>query len=208
MEKKNCARKFVLINVLLSLAFLLALTVTAPSTLDPLVLVSSFAILFILNTSVFVSCFYSEFKEILAKLLSRQGAHETLLLDLRNGTKQYYHEKRKFVRVKKDLTAQLIGKDIREFIKTIDISFNGALLKSTHKFEVGDTIDINLYLPIYAEPVNIKVRVLRVTSVEVENDVQLYNVGVKYLDMPEENRKKLVEAIELLIKKQEHSKKS
>jgi hypothetical protein len=207
MEKNKLARVFILVSILLSLAFIFMITRSAnSSTLEMGAIASLFSALFIINLTVFAARAYADLRNLLIKIHTGQGTHETLLLDLRDGTRKFYHEKRKTIRVKKDLTAQLIGKEVREFIKTVDVSFDGAQLSSSYRFELGDTIDLNLYLPIYAQPIGVKVRVVRVTAAAVEDGKQMYNVGVKYLEMPEDNRKKLIEAIEQMMKKQERKK--
>ena len=58
---------------------------------------------------------------------------------------------------------------------------------------------MNLYLPLFPQPVNVRVKVVR-SIPEGDEKSGIYNVGVKYLDMPKPERDKLVETLDLLNK--------
>jgi hypothetical protein len=145
---------------------------------------------------------YKNASVIAANILDKYNASEKLLIDLRDGTKRFYSEKRKSYRVKADMTAQLLTKGVNDFIKTVDLSYDGAQLRTTREFQIGDVIGLNLYLPSYAKPINVRVKVMRVIPEKsTDGKPASYNVGVKYLEMPPDDRAKLTETLGSLDKK-------
>lgn len=143
---------------------------------------------------------YRNISSVANNMITKQDDSEKLLLDLRDGTRHFYKERRRSLRVKTDITAQLISKSVCDFIKTIDLSYDGAQLRTTHKFQIGDTIGLNLYLPLFPQPVNLRVKVVRVLPEGGDERSGIYNIGVKYLDMPKPDRDKLVETLDVLNK--------
>lgn len=134
------------------------------------------------------------------KLAQDNESSQQLLLDLRDGTKHFYKDKRKSFRVKADVTAQLVSNNIRDYIKTIDLSYDGALIRTAHKFKVGDIIELDLFLPLFPKPVHIRVMTVRVVPDETLDQPGTYQVGVKYLEMPKDDRRKLIETLDSLAK--------
>ena len=145
---------------------------------------------------------YKNISEKISNILDKYNESEKLLLDLRDGTKRFYTEKRKSYRVKADMTAQLLTKGVNDFIKTVDLSYDGAMIRTTRPFQVGDVIGLNLYLPAHAKPINVRVKVIRVIPEKgMDGKPDTFNVGVKYLEMPPGDRAKLTETLNSLNKK-------
>jgi len=132
------------------------------------------------------------------KLFDKLDNLERLLLDVRDGTKKFYRERRRFPRQKFDISAKIFGRGSGELIKVPEISQAGALLRSNCSFTLGDVIELNMYLPLFAEPINIKARVVRVTA--VEGKASIFNVGVEFVNMSQIDKEKLIETINILNK--------
>lgn len=139
---------------------------------------------------------YAHLARLGMKITGDAEGSQQLLLDLRDGTKHFYKEKRRSLRVKTDITAQLISNNVRDFIKTIDLSYDGALIRTNRKFKVGDIVELDLFLPLFPQPVHVKVLVVRI----VPDETGTYQVGVKYLEMPRDERRKLIETLDTLAK--------
>ena len=171
---------------------------------DPTLLLFKISAIFSIAATVslfwLLAIMYKNIAAIGSTIMVRQDDSEKLLLDLRDGTRHFYKERRKSFRIKTDLTAQLISKSVCDFIKTVDLSYDGAQIKTTHKFQVGDTIGLNLFLPLFPQPVNIRVKVVRVLTESGDEKSGIFNVGVKYLDMPKDDKDKLVETLDVLSK--------
>lgn len=126
---------------------------------------------------------------------------EKLLLDLRDGTKTFYREKRKFVRAKDGILAKIAGQVSDELIKVLDISYEGALLRTTQQLKSQDTIDLNIYLPIFPQPIEVKAKVIRVIPAKIESQPPSFDVGVKFLNISPPDKEKLIETVDLFIKR-------
>jgi len=135
-----------------------------------------------------------------SQVLDKYETSEKLLLDLRDGTHNVFKEKRRSLRVKTDLTAKLMSENVCDYIKTIDLSYDGAQLKTSKPFKVGDIINLDLYLPLFPKPIAVRVMVMRVIPTGDEAKPDGYQIGVKYLAMPKDARQKLVETLDALAK--------
>lgn len=197
-------REFILHIVLVFSLFSLALAWYVLSLKDESLALFKISALFVIVATValfwILAMMYRNITGMGSTIMTRQNDSEKLLLDLRDGTRNFYKERRKTFRVKTDITAQLISKSICDFIKTIDLSYDGAQIKTTNKFQIGDTIGLNLYLPLFPQPINVRVKVVRVLPEGGDEKSGVYNVGVKYLEMPLADKEKLIETLDTLNK--------
>ncbi|MBN1353554.1 MAG: PilZ domain-containing protein [Candidatus Omnitrophica bacterium] len=127
---------------------------------------------------------------------------EQLLFDIRDGAKTFYREKRKHSRTDTggDISAKILNKDTRDFATVLNISPEGALLRTKKdEFSRGEVLDLNMYVPFFAQPIDFSGRVVRVTSGpnKAENSSDL---GIEYLGMTRIDREKLLDTIRMLKK--------
>lgn len=159
--------------------------------------------IFFYSIFVVVSLFWSiaiAYKKISSEAFSKYDNLETLLLDIRDGTRYFYREKRKTFRVATDIIAKFADKaGSGEFIKIADISYEGALLKTTHEVKAGDALELNIYLPLFSQPIYVKAKVMRVKPTkETKGGAAIFEVGVEYADMFGPDREKLIETVNIL----------
>jgi len=131
------------------------------------------------------------------------------LVDIRDGTKNFYKEKRKSPRVRGDITAIIEKKKTKNLIKVIDVSYEGALLRTHNPFKVGQTIELGMRLPLYAQPIDVKAKVVRIAeaaygSGEKPSD---FDMGVEYLAINRFDKERLNETIDTLLKNQPYQEK-
>ena len=203
MTHKNTFTRFVIIFTIFSIlliAFLIIAHEQMASTALLLKIISIYIILLTACSLWIIAIAYRHLSEFGQAHRDKQESSERLLLDLRDGTKQYQKEKRKSVRIKSEITAQLKTENVCDYIKTIDLSYDGALLKTVRTFQVGDTIGLDLYLPLFPKPIHINVLVVRVIPNEKDGKTPTYQIGVKYLQMSKEIRRRLVETLDTLSK--------
>ena len=123
-----------------------------------------------------------------------------LLFDIRNGTSTYYDEKRKTDRIPRNVTIKVTYKNSGEFVKTLDLSEGGALIRVAREFRIDEIIDMNVYLPLYAEPISAKGKVLRVSP--SEEDKTYFETGVEFINLSLTDKEKLIETLSIIRKKQ------
>lgn len=73
-----------------------------------------------------------------------------------------------------------------------DISGGGIRLNSKEEIPLGTVLDIKIDLPDVFQPTTIKCRGRVVWCQKMEGDVEEYNVGVIYMNIPEQDRKKII----------------
>jgi len=139
-----------------------------------------------------------------SSLTAERSNLEQLLLDIRDGTKKFYTEKRKHKRVFTGtyVSAKIIGKNPSGRVRVRDISYGGALIRTQSYFEIGEKIDINFYLPLFAEPICIGARVARaVTSPDSDGFLlSQFDLGLEFIDISRNDSDKLVETVNVIIK--------
>ena len=145
---------------------------------------------------------HKSFTGISSDNLAKYDNLETLLLDIRDGTRYFYREKRKSFRVATDIIAKFANKvSGDEFIKIGDISYEGALLKTTQQVKPGDILELNIYLPLFSQPIYVKAKVMRMhPTKETKGGATIFEVGVEYEDMFGPDREKLIETVNILHK--------
>lgn len=160
-----------------------------------------FVALLLVAISSAVGCFfifkvYKKVFGISLDIKNRYDNLERLLLDLRDGTKTFYREKRKFARLKEDRISAKIA-DKGDLVKIINISQEGALLRPMRYFRPGELMDLNIYLPLFPQPIDVRARVVRV-SANPQSQPTAFDVGVEYLNMSRLDKKRLVETMSAL----------
>jgi len=140
-------------------------------------------------------------------LLNKNSNIEKLLIDIRDGTKNFYAEKRRSPRLQLksyNINAKFIYRDADEPIRVMDISNDGARLRLIKNRQLGDILDLNLHLPLFPRPIYIKAKVVRASKINGDNERGFSNsgigfdVGVQYINVPRAEREKLAETIGLL----------
>lgn len=142
---------------------------------------------------------------LLLNIMHKHGSTEKLLLDLRDGTKTFYKEKRRYRRIKtkNQVLTRIIQKGKDKLIEVIDLSYGGALLGAGQtSFQKGEIVDLSMHLPLFPQPIDVKGRVVRIepASGKKPKTPNAKNVGVEYLDMARSDREKLIETINTLYK--------
>jgi len=144
---------------------------------------------------------YKKISESISEDSNRYGNLEKLLLDIRDGKKTFFKEKRRFARYSDSISAKLAGSD-SEILKILNISSGGILLQTSRKLEENQIINLNIYLPLFPQPINVKARVIRITPCETEGKPSGFKAGIQYLNINEPDREKLIETLKYLSNSQ------
>jgi len=161
-------------------------------------------LIFLLLISVFIFWFIAKIYTV--RILSKYRDMEKLLFDIRDGTRSFYTEKRRARRVKTDISAKLIEKGAKENIKILNLSHTGALLKTTKKLQLDRVIALNIYLPLFPQPIDVKAKVVRIINPETVSGnavskTPFINAGIEFINMSKIDRERLIETINLLLNK-------
>ena len=158
----------------------------------PLVLKIGFGVGFIIfSFIIFIvsDIFIGAFK-VIAETPERFRQQQKLLQDLRDGTKAYYGEKRKYTRIKTDK-----GFIVEDIGKTLDISEGGVLLETKQQLKAEQEIDLRMFLPLFPRPINARAKVLR-NIPNPGGKKGTFQAGIEFLAISLEDTKKLTETIE------------
>jgi hypothetical protein len=158
------------------------------------VILASAAILFLLGL------LYNAIVSDTGGLILKYDDFLRVLLDIRDGTKYFYKEKRRSFRIKSDILAQFEDKTTGDdFLKIYDLSFEGALIKTTRAICAGDPVQLKIYLPFFSEPISAKANVTRVRPTKETKDTKtVYAAGVEYRYMSKLDTEKLIETINII----------
>lgn len=137
-------------------------------------------------------------------MLEKHNSLIRLLFDLREGTKTFYEEKRKSDRMKDKITVKIMTGYSSEFAKALDISYGGALLRTHKEVRQGDIIELNIYLPLFPEPISVKAKAMRVQP--AAGYAKTVDIGVEYLNLTDIDKGKLLETIDILKKEEKGEK--
>jgi len=140
---------------------------------------------------------YKKISAAISEDSNRYGNLERLLLDIRDGKKTFFSEKRKFTRYNDNISAKIAGSDT-EILKILNISSGGVLLRTSQKLEENQIINLNMYLPLFPQPINVKAKVIRIAPYKTEGKSSGFKVGIKYLNINEPDREKLIETLKYL----------
>ncbi len=122
------------------------------------------------------------------------------MLDIRNGTKTFFKEKRRALRVGNSVSAKLADNEKAEFIKVLNISETGALLRSKEKFSQGEVLDFKLYLPLFTYPIDVVTKVARAAPSSDKDKAGYFDIGITFLKITSSDKEKLLETVDVLKK--------
>lgn len=198
-------RKFFLIKAILFSALALGIafyTIPLIHESEFFMLKVIFFYLIILAVALFwaIAIFYKVLNKMTSDTMLKYDNMERILLDLRDGTKYFYREKRLSLRIKTDMIARFTGKNIsHEFVKIVDIGCGGALLKTTQPMHEGEMVGLDIHLPFFSQPIHAEAVVKRVRSTkEFRGTSLVLEAGVEYAEISRPDREKLAETIDIL----------
>lgn len=195
---------FIIKAVLLSFGFVLLAIYAIPLTADSEFVMTKTLLLYIIFviTALFwtIAIIHRTYSETASEVMQKYDNIERILLDVRDGTKYFYREKRRSFRIKTDILARFADKSTGDdFVKISDISFEGAQLKTVRALRSGETVKLNIYLPFFSQPINVKARIARVRpTTELKGASAIIEAGIEYTDISDEDSEKLMETINIL----------
>ncbi|NQU95325.1 MAG: PilZ domain-containing protein [Candidatus Omnitrophica bacterium] len=207
MNKKIKTKLFLCTAVLLSITGLVTalyvLSVEEAESFFAFKISFVYTLLILAALFLFIASVSKKLFLLISNILHKHGGMEKLLLDLRDGTKTFYKEKRKYHRIKTkgQVLTRIIQKEKDKLIEVLDLSYGGALLGARQtSFQNGETVDLSMHLPLFPQPIDVKGRVVRIerASGRDPKTSDAKNVGIEYLDMPRSDREKLIETINTL----------
>ena len=134
-------------------------------------------------------------------VMNRLDDVEKLLLDIRDGSRNFYKEKRKFPRFGTHMLAKLSGDSKEKFSDIINISYGGALLRTKNNLKVGDIMEMSVFLSLFPEPINVKSKVVNIRSDKSsEKGTPGLEVGLKFVSISPFDKKKLIETLDSISK--------
>lgn len=105
-------------------------------------------------------------------------------------------ERREFLRVEDivqiSYSRSLVQPPQQKQAQRKDISGGGIRIISKEELPVGTILDIKMELPDIFQPTIIKCKGRVVWCQKMEGDVEEYNVGIAYVNIPEQDRKKII----------------
>jgi len=202
MTKPKLFRLLLLVLPVCFITFVLihAFTGASPSLHEKTLFVYLAGIFLVIMT--IFSFFYKKTIVGMRDISGKLGDLEKLLLDIRDGTKMFYREKRHFMRVQHNISAKIDKEDCPDFIQIIDISYGGALLKTKHILTKGEVFGLILYLPLYPQPISVKAQVRRVFSADIhaEGEEIETRFGVEFIQVDKFDKEKLEETVNVLYR--------
>jgi len=143
---------------------------------------------------------YNHLRSKYLEVLDKFNNLERVLLDIRDGTKNFYREKRNYPRVQGHISAKLKGSD--EILQVDNISYAGAMLQIDQEFKKGDVINLEIFLPIFPQPITAKSQVVNVSAVteDAAKGRPKFKVGVEFIGMSSSDKDKLAETVAILNK--------
>ena len=143
-------------------------------------------------------------QSVIKNFVSENYNIQRLLCDIRDGTKSFYIERRKFfrVRVKDEAITAILrsGPSIRP-MKILNISYGNALLRTNHHFQPGQIVDLDIRLALFPQPIKSSARIIRTTPIPNAYGIDpIFDVGVEFLNMSAIDNDKLIETVSILLK--------
>lgn len=80
-----------------------------------------------------------------------------------------------------------------------DISENGICILTPYRMEIGETLNLGIYLPEYKKPIIATGRVVR--RVETNDKLYPYILGIEFIKINQDGYKKIVDHIKFYILK-------
>ncbi len=125
---------------------------------------------------------------------------EKLLMDIRDGTKKFYREKRSSPRIYKDISVKLLGSEKAGALEVVNISYNGARLQTSTSFSEGQIVDLNIGLPLYPQPIHARAKIVKISPLTDAGGNSKFSVGVEFVSLGTEDKSKLIETVDILNK--------
>jgi hypothetical protein len=98
------------------------------------------------------------------------------------------------------VVAKIIRNGIPEYIKIVNISAGGALLRTASDFNIGELVDMSVYFTSSYRPVDIRARVVRTEEIhEIYNMNAAFDIGIEFLYVFRDDGRKLVRIIRKLL---------
>lgn len=155
--------------------------------------------IFSITAGVMIVVMFRNMSVSFADIANKYQDMRRILIDIRDGTKHFYTERRKSIRQRLNFKTLIVPSEKPGFIKTLDISYEGALLETPYRIDPGKVIEIKLYLPLFAQPISVKARVMwSAMDLPLEDGTVLYKTGVSFIGMDDISRKELMETIDIL----------
>ena len=147
-----------------------------------------------------INMLHTAVKAVTSDLALKYNNVERLLMDVRDGTKNFYTEKRRSVRIRTDMLAKFGDKVTGDdFVKIDEISYEGARLRTTQALKAGQIIKLNIYLPLFPRPIFVKARIVRIRpTAETKGTSVIYEAGVECTEIADGDREQLIETIDML----------
>ena len=107
-------------------------------------------------------------------------------MDIRDGTKTVYLEKRRSPRVrpKDDMVAKIKNSKPNDSIKVVDISCVGALIQTAAYFQPGEKVDLCIHLPLFPQPIEMGAHVVRsLPSMNGDTPTTMFDVAIEFTEI-------------------------
>ena len=110
----------------------------------------------------------------------------------KNKTHIKVEERRRYLRRKESFTVTLCSTEylFKKNLLTKDISEDGICLLSPYKIEIGEIIELCIYLPESKKPVTARGKVLRRNEVNDKN--YPFIMGIQFVDIPGDDYKQIL----------------
>lgn len=150
---------------------------------------------------VIAALIYRRTFRIIAEISQKYESIEKLLLDIRDDTRNFYKEKRRFSRVRDGIGAKIVNREgSSELFKVLDISYEGAHLRTAQPLKPQETIELDIYLPLFPQPINVKAKVVRVFPAKLPGQPEIFDAGVQFLQISRLDKERLTETVDVLEK--------
>ena len=148
---------------------------------------------------------YNALAEMASQAVLKYDRVERILLDIRDGTKIFYREKRRSFRMNADMLARFTDKGTEDdFVRIGNISHHGLKVSTTRVLVAGETIGLYIYLPLFSKPIPVKIRIARVRPTsQVREGKEVFEAGVEFKDITVGDKEKVDETIKALKRRHE-----
>ena len=135
-----------------------------------------------------------------SKVLDKLDNVERVLIDIRDGTKNFYREKRSSPRVQRCISAKLKGGE-DEILEIDNISYEGALLRTGRDLKRNEMVDLEIFLPLYPQPITVKSKVVNTSTIrDAAKGGPKFEASVKFIEISPSDKERLREAVDIFNK--------
>jgi len=92
-----------------------------------------------------------------------------------------YHQARRSLRVPSDTRVKIADSDVKRLVPVLNISQDGALLRSSQVYEAGAIIELEMHSPYEPEVVYVSARVVRIVEHRMWWGRSFYDIGVEFI---------------------------